>query len=593
VVNRIRTSLSATAAVYLGAVLGVLSVVLYAARGYSGWLALLWLVSLCLISAHLFVTSGPLGRLRWLDVAAPALLVLALSPLYLVRLAAWPVQVSSDEVAVMDFAKKYADLPHVDLFGLSDLFGDPAGQLVVWGKLGGLFGGVDLEHMRLVHALCGLLIIGISYALFRQLLPMGWAVLGSVVLGLNHALLMMSRMAMKENLPVLLEVSALTLLLFGLRRQNRFATFVGGAIAGLGVYVHYSGRLIFPLWILFLVVLAIAYRSSLGFDRLVGAAAVAVAGFALVVTPYAIAYQRAPQALKEHTQEANLLTAKGRKFQQSWVFAPTVWAGYKRNVINGLTAFNYGRQDHAWIYGDKGHGIVDPLTGALLWVGALAVLVRVVRRRGPPWTLLPLTSFLALWLIYAFVIGQAPDYSRMLIVLPFVAYLVAEAVRALAEIGQRLLSARWRFAPALPLAAGAAAVLAIGVWNGFIGWDYIDTGQKTGDDIGSTGRYVQKHSRNPKQRFFIAADETQFPYYQWGWPSAWEERIRLFAADNSQVGGVIAPSQLGQFSATAPFTVFTRNDLWSQVQSQFQIRYPDARVDRITPDGRLLAVNVT
>jgi hypothetical protein len=46
--------------------------------------------------------------------------------------------------------------------------------------------------------------------------------------------------------------------------------------------------------------------------------------------------------------------------------------------------------------------------------------------------LLPLTSFLALYLIYAFAVGQAPDYSRMLIILPFVAYLVAEAVRAVA-----------------------------------------------------------------------------------------------------------------------------------------------------------------
>jgi hypothetical protein len=592
-VSSLRTSLSTAPTLYVGAALAVTAIAVYGVSGYGGWIVVLWFIGLLLIATQLLATSGRLGPVAGRDMLAPFLLMLAFAPLYLGRLYAWPVQVSSDEVAIMDFAKRYADMPHVDLFGLSGLFGDPAGQLVVWGKLGGFFGGVDLEHMRLVHALCGLLIIGISYALFRQLLPMGWAVLGSVVLGLNHTLLMMSRMAMKENLPALLEVSALTLLLFGLRRQNRFATFAGGAIAGLGVYVHYSGRLFFPLWILFLVVLAIAYRRSLGFDRLVGAAAVAVAGFALVVTPYAIAYQRAPQALKEHTQEANLLTAKGRKFQQGWVYAPTVWAGYKRNVINGLTAFNYGRQDHAWIYNDKGHGIVDPLTGVLLWIGALAVLLRVVRRRGPPWALLPLTSFLALWLMYAFVIGQAPDYSRMLIVLPFVAYLVAEAVRALTEIGQRLLSARWRFAPALPLAAGAAAVLAIGVWNGFIGWDYIDTGQKTGDDIGSTGRYVHKHSRNPKQRFFIAADQTQFTYYQWGWPSTWEARIRFFASSPAQVGGVIAPSQLGQFSATAPFTVFTRSDLWSQVQNQFQTRYPGARVDRITPDGRLLAVNVT
>ena len=35
-----------------------------------------------------------------------------------------------------------------------------------------------------------------------------------------------------------------------------------------------------------------------------------------------------------------------------------------------------GRVDHAWIYLDYGHGIVDPLTGRLLWIGALVVLVR-------------------------------------------------------------------------------------------------------------------------------------------------------------------------------------------------------------------------
>jgi len=579
--------------VYLSVVLGVLSMVLYAARGYSGWLALLWLVSLGLISAHLFVTSGPLGRPRWVDVAAPTLLVLALSPLYLVRLAAWPVQVSSDEIAIMLYAKKYAALPQVDLFGLSDYFGDPAGQLVAWGKLGNLLGGVELEHMRLLHALFGLLIIGVSYALFRQLLPMGWALLASAFLGLNHSFLMMSRMAMRENLPTLVEVVAMALLLLGLRKQNRFATFVGGAIAGLGFYVHYSGRMIFPLWIVFLVMLAVAYRRELGLQRIVGLGAVATAAFALVATPYAIAYHNAPPALKTHQQESTLLTEKGRKLQQSWVFADSVWAGYKRNVVNGLTAFNYGRVDHAWIYRDYGHGIVDPLTGVLLWIGALAVLVRAVRRRGPPWALLPLVSFLVLWITYAFVVGQAPDYSRMLIVLPFVAFLAAEAVRTLAGYVRRLLSARWRWrlSPALPVAV--AAVLAIGVWNGFIAWDYIHKGQVTGDDIGSTGRYVERHSVNPNQRFYLAANEGQWKYYEWGWPSAWEDRIRMFASNDFQVAGVIQPYALREFSATAPFTVFTRGDLWSQVRADFENRYPQARVHRITPDGRLVAVAVT
>jgi hypothetical protein len=571
---------------------GLATVLVYGIVGWRGWIAWVWLAAIVVISAYLFVTSGRLGRPAWPDVVAPFALFAVFSPLYLLRLDAWPVQVSSDEVAIMQFAKQYASLPHVDLFGLSSYFGDPAGQLVVWGKLGNLFGGVTLANMRLVHALVALLIIAVSYALFRQLLPMGWALLGSVALGLNHSLLMMSRMAMKENLPTLMEVAAFTLLLLGLRKQNRFATFVGGAVAGLGVYVHYSGRLIFPLWIVCLLVLAGVYRADLGLRRLAGAGAVATAAFALVATPFAIAYEKAPPELKQHTQEANLLTAKGRKFQQGWVFAHSPWAGYKRNVVNGLTAFNTGRVDHGWIYVDYGHGIVDPLTGALLWVGALAVLLRALRRRGPPWAVVPLASFLVLYLIYAFVIGQAPDYSRMLIALPFVAYLVAEAVRALSELARPLVAAgRGRLAPALAL--GTAVVLAIGVWNGFIGWDYIHKGQVTGDDIGSTGRYVERHSRNPRERFFIAADELQFKYYEWGLPSAWEDRIRMFTADDYQVGGVISPASLAGFSAATPFTVFTRGDLWSQVEHQFTSRYPNARVHRITPDGRLLAVDVT
>jgi Dolichyl-phosphate-mannose-protein mannosyltransferase len=589
-VKRVRTILQARETLYLGAVVAVASVISYGVHGYRGWIAYLWLGGLVLISAHLFVTSCRLGRPDWPDVLAPFALFAVFSPLYLLRIAEWPVQVSSDEVAIMSYAKRFGTAPHIDLFGLSDYFGDPAGQLVVWGKLGNLFGGVTLEHMRLIHALCALLIVALSYGLFRQLLPRGWALLGSVVLGLNHTLVIMSRMAMKENLPALLEVVAMTLLLLGLRKRNAFATFVGGAVAGLGVYVHYSGRLIFPLWIFFLVVLALAYRRALGLDRLLRHGAGAVAAFALVVTPYAIAYEKAPAELKQHTQQANLLTAEGRKFQQNWVFAHSVWGGYKRNVINGLTAFNTGRVDHAWIYLDYGHGIVDPLTGVLLWIGVLALLVRAVRRRGPPWSLLPLTSFLALYLAYAFLIGQAPDYSRMLIILPFVAYFVAEGVRALAELAPRLVVLPRLVAPALPLAA--AAVLAIGIWNGFIGWDYIHKGQVTGDDIGSTGRYVERHSRNPNEHFYLAASDSA-PYFVWGWPSMWEERLRFFAANDAQIGGVIDPTTVGQFAASPPFVVFMRSDLWGQQAQEFMAHYPQARTDKITPDGRLIAVTVT
>jgi 4-amino-4-deoxy-L-arabinose transferase-like glycosyltransferase len=588
-----RKILQAHETLLVGAAVGVATVVVYGFAGWKGWIAWAWLGSILLISAHLFVTSGRLGRPAWPDLVAPALLVAALSPLYLLRLETWPVQVSSDEVAIMSYAKQYAATPHVDLFGLSTYFGDPAGQLVVWGKLGHLFGGITLEHMRLLHALAGLLIVAATYFFLRQLLPLGWSLFGAAILGLNHTFLMMSRMAMRENLPALVETVAMALLLLGLRKENRFATFLGGAIAGLGFYVHFSGRMIFPLWVVFLVLLAVAYRRELGLERILRLGAISVAAFALVATPYLIAYQKAPAALKQHQREALLLTKQGRELQKNWVFAHSEWGGVWRNIKNGLTAFNMGRVDHAWIYQDYGHGIVDPLTGVLLWVGALVVLVRAFRRRGPPWTLLPLTSFLVLWLAYAFIVNEAPDYSRMLIVLPFVAYLVTEAVRAAAVLAERLLAGRWHFrlSPALPLAA--ALVLGLGIWNGFIGWDYIHKGEVAGDDIGNTGRYVTSHSRNPAEHFYLAADQGQWQYFVWGWPSIWQDRLRMFAANDAQVAGVIAPSMVGQFTAPPPFVLFMRADLWSNHQQAFLQRYPQARLDRVTPDGRLIAVDVS
>ena len=563
---------------------------LYAATGFGLGVGVLWLGALALIAGVLLVNSERLARPSAADLVAPVLLMLAFAPLYVWRVASLPVQVNSDEVAIMTFAKRYAAMAHPDLFGLSDYFGHPVALLVVWGKLGNLLGGVDLDHMRLLHALTGLLTIGLSYAFFRQLLSLPWALVASAVLGLNHAFLMISRMAMRENTVVLVEVAALALLLFGLRRSNPFATFCGGVLAGIGYYVHFPGRMVFPVWALFLVVLAVAYRRSIGLRRIAGLGVVAAAGFVLVASPYVVAYLKAPDELKQHQREALLLTHDGRVLQQHWVSAGSVRAGIEKNIVNGLTAFNTDRVDEAFIYPNFGHGIVDPLTGGLLWLGAATVLIRAVRRRASPWNLFPLVGFLVLWLVFAFLVGQAPDYPRMLVILPLVAYLVAEAVRLLATIAGGLVPRRARLAA--PAAVAAIAVGAIGAWNGLIGWDFMHEGRFTGDDIGSTGRFVQNHSDIPGETFYIAADQGAGKYYVWGTPEIWQERLRIFAEHDGQIGGVIDPSGLRRFSAAPPFVIFMNSDLWSGVSRDFKRRYGRVHVHEVTPDGFHLAIGV-
>ena len=47
----------------------------------------------------------------------PPALMLLFAPLYLAAVYRWPVQVSSDETAIMDVAQQYAVQPNVDPFG--------------------------------------------------------------------------------------------------------------------------------------------------------------------------------------------------------------------------------------------------------------------------------------------------------------------------------------------------------------------------------------------------------------------------------------------------------------------------------------------
>jgi hypothetical protein len=178
----------------------------------------------------------------------------------------------------------------------------------------------------------------------------------------------------------------------------------------------------------------------------------------------------------------------------------------------------------------------------------------------------------------------------MLVILPFVAFLVTEAIRVLA--GAAWLVAMPRLARAAPALAAAAALLAIGTWNGFIGWDFIHTGQSRGDDIGGTGRFVQSHSHIPGERFYISADQRSLEYYAWGTPEIWKQRLQMFTRDDGQVGGVIDPRVLPRFDVEPPFVIFMRSELWNRVKQQFEQRYPNLGVHQITPDGLHLAVGV-
>jgi hypothetical protein len=574
----------------IGAAAGLASLLMYRSNGYSRTMLLVWLIGLLGLSIFFWSRNRSLPRISRGDLLAPAGLVLAFVPLYLVGLYRWPVQVSGDEPAIIDVAKSYAHpAPGVDPFGVSLYLSRPTLLFIGWGKLGELLGGFDLYHMRLLHALCGLLTIAATYVLMRQLLPRRWAIFATCVFGVSHSFFMISRLAMRENTAVLAEVVALTLLLWGLRNNHFLATFLGGVVAGLGFYVYFPARVTLPVWLAFLVVLGLFSRRTFPVRKLLVAGAIAVAGFVLMATPIIIAESKIPHVpgpSESEPQRQTLMFYKDARIKQrDWVHASSVSEGYKKNIRWGLGTFNNTIADEGFIYWNRGHGFVDPLTGILLWLGVALLGIRLIRRRADEGVLLAVSGFLILWLSFAFLINKSPNYTRLLITLPFVAYLVTEAVRWLAG--------RWRSVGRVPALLTAAALVGLVSWNLAIAWDFIQEGRRNGETIGSTGRYVTAHEDIPGQKFFLATTERGgWDYYSYGTVTAQVDRIELFASDDRQVGMPVVPEQLERFDAKAPFALIMRRDLWQQNALELADRYPSGRIRNITPDGSRVVLEV-
>jgi hypothetical protein len=572
------------AGIAFGLVLGLAALVTYVASGYGRGMLWLWLAALLVLSVAFWLRSRALPRIALADVGIAGGLVALASPLYLAVLSRWPVQVSSDEAAVMDVSKQYAAATNVDPFGVSWYLTRPAGLFVVWGKLGELIGGVNLFHMRLLHALVGLLTLAASYALFRLLLPRYWAAFATVLVAASHAMFMISRLAMRENTAVLAVVLSFTLLLWGLREKHELATFLGGVVAGLGFYVYFPGRVALPLWIAFLIVLGLFYKQRFPRRTLLSLGAIAVAGAVLTATPIVYAESQVPPDQSSGQRDGLLIYDKAREQQRAWVFADSQFEGYKTNVRYGLGTFNSKVDDHGWIYSNPGHGFVDPVTGILLWLGVGLVGVALIRRRREEeGAVLMLGGFLVLWLSFAFVVNKAPNYTRLLITLPFVAFFVAEAVRWLAG--------RWRSVPRAPAVIAGAFLSVIVVWNLTIAWDYIQDGRRDGDPIGSTGRYVEERSDNPGQMFYMATSAAQ-PYYVWGDDTATMTRIRYFVANPSQIGTAVDPVGLIGFQAPPPFSLLMRREVWQSAATDLADRYPRGRLRNVTPDGARVVFEV-
>ncbi|MEK7554561.1 MAG: hypothetical protein AAB518_01060 [Patescibacteria group bacterium] len=576
----------------LGTLVWFGGLVFYGITDASGIPIILWAIALLLLIASLATFKNQPERSFWLkDIFFLIGLLVVFAPVYTTFVHEIPWQVNTDEVTIMLFSEKIASTPHADPVGLSDYFGFPSLPFFVFGKLANMLGGMSLAHMRLIHAWSGVCIVLAGYCFFRAFLGHGSSLVAAILLGANHSLIAISRMAMRDNTGLLIELLALGALAWGLKRRSLLLTFFGGIFTGLTFYTYYPSRITLVIWVMFLAGTLIFLRDRIPVKTTIKFGVLAFIGFLFTIAPLGIATIEEGGTSMSYPKQQFLFLKEGQDLQVEWSGGIPVKDAIVKNISQGLSTFNEPIHDQGYIYPNYGHGFVDPITGVLIWIGLTLAWLRLVSRAdGREGDLLAGIGFLILYLAFSLLITKAPNYTRLLVTLPFVSYLGAIAIRE----STAFLTAPIYMFPKIRTytmrAVTAGALLVIFILNFGIFGDFVAKGYTEGNDVGGTGRYVEMRAHREHYSFYLAANES-FPYYSWGNAYQWKDWLGFFA-DSTQEVTVVDPKEIPGSLKQPPFTVFMSDALWKTLELQFRKNYPNLIVHSITPYGHLRAIEV-
>jgi hypothetical protein len=517
----------------VGLMIVSLGILLYAAHGFSPYSYLYWLIGCAGLVFWAFnIAAGPqpaampheirrgisLRRIDRRDWLLLGVLLLVFTPLYLYKAQDFPRQMNTDEISIMSTEQHVTSIPNADLFGPSYYADLPTFIFWMMGKAGLMLGGITLGHMRTLHATSGVVIILLCFGLLRMLkLARSGAFVGAAVIGLNHSLFMISRMAMRDNTALLFELITLLLLLYGWQRRSYGWTLLGGLMGGLTFYTYYPSRITMCLWLAFVAAATIISRFR-DWKMAAKLSLMAISGVIIIVTPLYIANSKHVPTDQYATQQF-LWQKAGRAQEMEYRGTATTRQAVIINIEHGLLAFNKPYSDEGMIYDHPGYGFVDELTGLLLWAGVAAVIIQSIRRRSiGEADMLVLGSFLIIWLSMAFLLTRAPDYTRLLTVLPFLGYLVARAVGACSSLAERQF-VNPRLKQALPWLIAVVAVLAVAGANYQIAKNFWQDGNISGDGVGDTLRFQDSRGGENLNWLFVPGDTAG--YYSQGIPSYW------------------------------------------------------------------------
>ncbi|MGH9549259.1 MAG: hypothetical protein ACRD3W_07790, partial [Terriglobales bacterium] len=266
------------------------------------------------------------------------------------------------------------------------------------------------------------------------------------------------------------------------------------------------------------------------------------------------------------------------------------------NIRNGLTAFNSNMIDQGGIYTSPFHGFNDPATGVLVWIGVIMTIFSLRKNGFKLADVFVLIGFFSIYLALAFVVNKAVDYTRFMIIMPFMYYFVARGLLSIFYKTCRRRSKKAR------TCIWACAILCIAVWNLSYYWDCIKLDLEKGEVVGDTGRYIRSHREWQNHTWCICTSELWAPgwyndyrYVNHGRLEDMVNWLSYFAnADRGQRCCALNEKQFEK-EGDLPrhnISIFLRRLMLQRYEELIRKRYKKYDVFPITPTGEELVVEV-
>lgn len=495
-----------------------------------------------------------------------------------------PFQINTDEIAHIYFARVNAT--QINPFAMSGYFYMPAADFILVAWLTKLLGGITIVNGRIINALVGIAIVIFAFLFFRLFSNKKISFIAACLLGFNHAFIAFNRMAVVHNHALLVEIIALFLLLKGVLDKSILYIYLGGLALGFSIYTYFPGRVTLFLWILLLLILFL-YFKKYGFNFIFKAVALSLIGFIFVAGIVLVYSVNNSESATGYARAQILLFQEGRELQQEWVGAQTISEGIRKNITNGITAFNNQIHDLGYIYPNYNHGFLDPISGILIWFGFISLLLK--RQKNEAETFI-IGGFLLIWLGLSFLTTKNPNYGRLPVILPFSSYLITWAIDTLINLLKNIFKKNNINTVLATNYLTILMVLAIVCLNLTIFGDFVKKGWKEGNDVAGTGWFVQTRKDLPQYSFYLVADK-QFPYYSWADEWQWRGWITIFASEKQNVT-VLSPKDYISKLDKPPFSLFMSDKLWLQSETEFAAIYPNYQIYKIKPDGSLVAIEI-